>query len=148
MTLSAVGLLLFGRIFGPILIVPSMSVILAMTMATDPLVIRRPWIGIALSVATLLVPLALELGGVNERTFAIEHGAIALRSAVVRYDDWRVLALVVTAVVGTTAAASLYSRALAKSRREARRAVAIQAWHLRKMLPIAAPTARVVERGC
>jgi serine/threonine-protein kinase len=132
---NSVLLVPIAHVFGPLLLAPAVAVLFAMGMSTQPLAIRRTWLVPTLVGAAWLGAIALELFGVVEPSFRVVDGAIELRSSVVRSDSLRFVAVLVAGVLMTIVASSLFARAVAASRHDAQRRVAVQAWHLRKMLP-------------
>jgi hypothetical protein len=88
----------------------------------------------AILLAGWLAPLALEQLGVIAPTWRIEDGQIVSMSSVL-WLGASTRVLVIFAHVVLIGATGLFAHALATSRHAAQRALQIQAWQLRQLLP-------------
>jgi serine/threonine-protein kinase len=141
-------IVLVGRFAGPFVITPALVVVMTMGMANESRIMRRPWLTIGAVCAAWLVPWLLEETGWLERTWTVGADGLTLHSTSLHLDDWRAPVTIGVATLVTIIASGVFARALATARRNAQRAHAIQAWHLRKLLPVAPPPARAPQPGC
>jgi eukaryotic-like serine/threonine-protein kinase len=126
---------LMSRMFGSLVIVPTVTCIMALSITSYPQNIDRARIVIGILIASWLVPFLLEWQGVISRTWWVVDGAVVSTSSMFRIGgDATVLLLVFANVLGILVF-GLFANKLATSRRDAQRQVEIQAWHLRQLLP-------------
>ena len=126
---------LFARMLGPFMIVPSIITVLALSWMSYPTTLARPWPPVISLLAAIVVPLVLEAAGVLSSTWRVDGDTIATTSAVLSSDGPLTTVLLISGTLGTAIVAFVIARSLALSRRDALRKVEIQAWHLRKLLP-------------
>ncbi|HWO17963.1 MAG TPA: serine/threonine-protein kinase [Kofleriaceae bacterium] len=132
---NALLVALLSRTFGSLIIVPSVTCVMALSLTSYPQNIDRPKVVIALLVGSWLLPVLLEWAGALEATWRVTGGAVVSTSSLVRIGGAPTTALLVFAHVTTIVVIGLFAHALAASRRDAQRQVEIQAWHLRQLLP-------------
>jgi serine/threonine protein kinase len=134
-TVNVVELMVLTRLLGPFLVVPGVIGATASTWLTYPALARRPWLPISAMVAVLGVPIALEALGVLRATWHVAHHAIVSTSAVLALGGPATTVLLVGSALGTVLITGWLARTLALERRASEHRLAIQAWHLRKLLP-------------
>ena len=134
-TANATLAALLSRTYGSLIIVPAVTCVMAVSLTSYPLLIDRRWIVILLLVASWLVPVVLELGGVVPGTFGLEEHVLRLTSHVMSIEGNHTLAILIGSNVVTIVVIGLFASALATSRRNAQRQTEITAWHLRQLLP-------------
>ncbi len=122
------------RLVGPFIIAPTLVTTTLIAYAAHPALgsIRVVAVILASGVA---VPWALELLGVLTRTYHFVDGNLVLSSAALTFTAAPVqlaFALLLVALVGIVA---LLARGMALRQRGATRALELQAWHLRQILP-------------
>jgi serine/threonine-protein kinase len=125
---------LFERIGGPFLFTPLYACIIAIGVGTQ---VRRERRGVALLAlaVTFVVPIVLELTGVLSRTFWMTPNGLLTNGTV--YDG-RTNFDVFGMLLGTFALCTLlvtYTLTMNRARKAAQREAAMQAWHLRQLLP-------------
>jgi eukaryotic-like serine/threonine-protein kinase len=126
---------LMSRMFGSLVIVPTVTCIMALSITAYPQNIDRARIVIGILIASWIVPVILEWQGVISRTWWVVDGAVVSTSSMFRIGgDATVLLLVFANVLGLLVF-GLFANKLATSRRDAQRQVEIQAWHLSQLLP-------------
>jgi hypothetical protein len=81
-----------------------------------------------------VIPLALEVTHVIDKTWQVLDGGILSTSGTIHVGGPLTSVLLVTGTVATLTVAAAFSRSLSFSRREAQRTVEMQAWHLRKLV--------------
>jgi hypothetical protein len=137
----AIGNVLLGallsRLFGPLIIAPVVSCIMAVSLTSYPQLMAHARIIIPMLVIAWLGPVLLELAGVLAPTWEVVDGAVVSTSHVVELSSGATSALLVFGNCMAIIVIGVFANALARSRREAQRSVEIQAWHLRQLLPAA-----------
>ena len=86
-------------------------------------------------VAGFLTPLALEALGVLAPTWEVRDGGLFSRAHALALEGSASVTLVIGACVTTFVIAGIHSVTIARAGQHARRQLAIQAWHLRQLLP-------------
>jgi len=127
---------LLSRLFGPLIITPVVSCIMAVSLTSYPALMAHARIVIPMLVAAWLGPVLLELAGVLERTWRVVDGAVISTSHVVELSSTATSALLIFGNCMAIIVVGAFANALARSRREAQRSVEIQAWHLKQLLPM------------
>ncbi|MEO8699330.1 MAG: protein kinase [Kofleriaceae bacterium] len=122
---GAVVMVLATRVFGDLVVVPGMIGVQIVGYLAYPGLIRRPLYPLALVVATLLAPLALG------PDWELTGDAIVVHAPAIELTPGLIVAANLTVLV----VLGLFAWALACARREAQRALEIQAWHLRNLIP-------------
>jgi hypothetical protein len=137
----AIGNVLLGallsRLFGPLIIAPVVSCIMAVSLTSYPQLMAHARIIIPMLVLAWLGPVLLELAGVLAPTWEVVDGAVVSTSHVVELSSGATSVLLVFGNCMAIIVIGVFANALARSRREAQRSVEIQAWHLRQLLPAA-----------
>ncbi len=123
-----------SRVLGPFVIPPGVAVIVAMAVMTDPGV--RVWwlVPACLGLAPILA-LVLEETGVIATTMHGYGDHLELGSSAVHLPAELVAAGLVGYVLALSAVAVLFARGVAAVHHENRRRLAVQAWHLQRLLP-------------
>jgi hypothetical protein len=125
---------LFERIGGPFLFTPLYACIIAIGVGTQ---VRRERRGVALLAlaVTFCLPIVLELTGVLQRTFRLTPDGIVGNGTVFDpHGGFDTLGI----VLGNLALCAMlvtYALTMNRARKAAQREAALQAWHLRQMLP-------------
>jgi hypothetical protein len=125
---------LFERIGGPFLFTPLYACIIAIGVGTQ---VRRERRGTALAVLAIAMalPIVLELTGVLSRTFEMTpNGLLTIGMVFNGHGDLDVAGM----LLGTFALCALlvtYTLTMNRARKAAQREAALQAWHLRQLLP-------------
>jgi hypothetical protein len=131
---------LSSRLIGPFITGPAVIGIIAMGMMAQPDLLDRPLLVLSLLVAAFVAPVVLEALGAIDSTWSIENDSVISRSAVIHLEKVPTTVILVAGNVATIVITGLFSRALAKSRREAQRGVELHAWRLQQLVPVAART--------
>jgi serine/threonine-protein kinase len=130
-------LALLSRLLGPFLVVPGLAA--ATTMAFSFYPWMKMWIlWLAIS-AAVLAPLGLEMLGVLPRTVSVEGGDLVLSAPALELRVPQIEITLVAYVVALVGISALLARRLAGAQRETRRALHLQAWHLRQLMPSRRP---------
>ena len=141
---NALLLVLFGRVFGPWILVPALAGGLAMTLLGAPGVGSHPRKVLAALALGYVAPIALEAAGVLTRTWELTGGKLLTWSASLEWHGGLAVAFLIVANLTTFVVIGLFARSLADSRREAHRKVEIQRWHLAQLVPAEAHRGRRV----
>ncbi len=126
--------LLFSFAATPFFIAPSLGVITAMSIATHPRVAKVPLLVGAVTTSVLL-PLVLELIGVVPRSMAVADDTLTLTTSATGLDYATTTIALVLYVVALVAMSVILAKALTSDRRRAQRAVQLQSWQLRQLMP-------------
>ena len=125
---------LFGWMVSPIVIGPGPAVIMVSLLAAHRRLIP-PWIlALLTSVATLL-PWLLELAGVFDSRMSVTGSSIVLETAATKLDPSATLAGLLIYIVALIHLAALIARLSDDDRRKVRRAMQLQSWQLRQLVP-------------
>jgi hypothetical protein len=130
-TLAAV----LSRAFGPLIIAPAVTCVMAVSLTSYPQLIDRAKSVIALLALSWSVPVFLERIGVLRSTWWVAEGEVVSTSSLVTIGGTSTAPLLIVANIITIVVIGLFANALARSRRDAQRQMEIQAWHLRQLLP-------------
>jgi eukaryotic-like serine/threonine-protein kinase len=125
---------LFERVGGPFLFTPLYACIIAIGVGTQVRRERRG-VGLVALAVTLATPIVLELTGVLPRTFRMTPDGLLTNGTV--YDG-RATMDFVGMLIGSFALCALlvtYTLTMNRARKAAQREAALQAWHLRQLLP-------------
>jgi len=140
MWIIAIGNVLLGallsRLFGPLIITPVVSCIMAVSLTSYPQLMAHARIVIAMLVLAWIGPVLLEYAGVLAPTWTVIDGAVVSTSHAVELSSTATSALLIFGNCMAIMVIGAFANALARSRREAQRAVEIQAWHLKQLLPM------------
>jgi serine/threonine-protein kinase len=133
---NALLVALVARLAGPFTFAPTLACVILMSVMAYPVFVQRWAMLVAIVGVGYLVPIVLESTGVLESTFAIRDGELLSHAGALAVHDRTLVVLVVTSlaflVVGGIDAARIY-----RAGRDARLQLAMQAWHLRQLLPAA-----------
>ncbi len=126
--------LLFSLVATPFFIAPSLGVITAMSIATHPRVAKTPML-VAVVASSVLFPLLLELAGVVPRSLTVADDTLTMHTAARGLDYATTTIALVLYVVSLLAMAVILAKTLTGDRRRAQRAVQLQSWQLRQLMP-------------
>ncbi len=132
---------MLGRLFGPFVFIPPTMAIVIFGMAAQPEFVERPFVVIGGGIAALVVPIVLEATGVISSTWSLSNGGLEIHSDAIAIGGAPTATLLIAGTIATMIVAGLFSRGLARSRRDAHRRLEIHAWHLAQMLPVETPPA-------
>jgi len=135
---NALLIALVCRMVGPFIIAPTLVMTTLMAYAAH-VRFGRIRIVAAILTASVAVPWALEAGGVLSPTYRFIGGELVLSSDLVRFTAAPVQLAFAILLVTLVAVVAVLSRTLAMRQREATRRLELQAWHLRQIVPTAAP---------
>jgi hypothetical protein len=130
---------MLGRLFGPFVFIPPTMAIVIFGMAAQPEFVDHPLTVIGGGVAAFIVPIVLEATGVISSTWSVASGRLEIHSDSIDIGGAPTVTLLIAGTIATLVVAGLFSRGLARSRRDAHRRLEIHAWHLAQMLPVDAP---------
>jgi serine/threonine-protein kinase len=136
LSVQLVSVTMFSRIASPFLMTPTLLAAMLLGATSIPWLIDRRWAVLVVSLAGLLVPLALEAAGVFGDTWWFTDG-VGLTTTSTVFEATGTINMLGT-VIGSIAMVVLvsqYALGIARDRREALRALQIQAWHLKQLLP-------------
>ena len=132
---NVVMLGLMTRMLGPFTFVPAIACIVVMSAMAYPAFIARPALLIATLVLGFLAPIALELSGAIRRTWEIRGDDLINHPGALAVAGTPTIALLVVGCVATIAVAGVHAARIYRTSRSAQRQLAMQAWHLRQLLP-------------
>ncbi len=120
-------------VFGPLIVLPVVAI--ATGAGYIAALGKRVPLVIAAMLATLLVPLALELTGVIPRSIHFVDGALVLTPRMVAYPPTATLILLVVTHVVVMVAAMNFVWKIRRAAANAEQRLAIQAWQLGQLVP-------------
>jgi eukaryotic-like serine/threonine-protein kinase len=127
---------LTSTLFGPFVVVPGAAAVTVASLLVNlraNAAARRA--ALLLGLASVLVPMALQLTGLAAPSYVFEQGSIRIVSNLVQFRPWPAFLLLATGSIATVAATVFaVSRAVETLVKSERRNFA-QAWRLRQMLP-------------
>jgi eukaryotic-like serine/threonine-protein kinase len=126
---------MLSRLFGPLVITPVVSCIMAVSLTSYPELMRHTRVVLSLLVVAWLGPVVLEYAGVLRPTWGVAGGMVISTSRVVAVSETATSAILIGANTLAIVVIGSFANALARARRDAQRQVEIQAWHLRQLLP-------------
>jgi serine/threonine-protein kinase len=130
---------LFGWMVSPIVIGPGPAIIMVTLLAPHRRLIR-PWLLALMTVIATLSPWLLELAGVLPDRTSVSGHTLLLQTAAGELDPRATLAGLFIYIVALIHLAALLSRLQDDDRRKVRRAMQLQSWQLRQLVP--RPTSR------
>jgi serine/threonine-protein kinase len=125
----------FSRICGPFLIVPLAVVTVAVSIITQPQMLRRPVVGTMICVMGFITPLVLEALGVLDTTWHVDPDQFVFRSTAVHLGGVASEVLLIGATLAGIVVSGVFSWALAVTRRDAVHQLEIQSWRLMQLVP-------------
>ena len=125
----------FTRVSGPFMLTPIVTCAALMQLSAIRQLNSRMSIIIAWTVVAVMLPFVLEWTGVVDRTYGISQGGVISSSEIFDMESsFDELVLVVGNLIFTVFA-GLVAVYITRRRMDANRAMTIQAWHLRQLLP-------------
>ncbi len=126
---------LVTRIAGPFLLTPLVICGVMIAFSAEAWTIARPRVLLAWVVATVMTPFALEWAGVLEQTWFVDPDGFVARSAIYELPGAVAGVALVVANLVFICIVGLYALEINRIAQAAQRALHIQAWHLRQLLP-------------
>jgi eukaryotic-like serine/threonine-protein kinase len=123
------------RMVGPFTFVPALTCVVIMSTMAYPAFIVRSWLLITLIAVGFLIPIVLELAGVLSSTWEIQSGQLISHAGALEIGGTPTLALLILASLATIMIAGTLAGRIYRAGRDAQRQLAMQAWHLRQLLP-------------
>jgi eukaryotic-like serine/threonine-protein kinase len=138
--LGMIGLVLVGRLFGPLVLVPGLAATTAASFCMQVTGVRR--LGyLAAAAAVVVVPLALELLGILPPSYRFEGGHVILDPHLTSLPQTATLVFLVTATVAAIVVPPLLLSRTRDSLRRAERDLSIHTWQMEQLLPADARSA-------
>jgi eukaryotic-like serine/threonine-protein kinase len=131
--LNALLLVLFGRIFSPMILGPTLAVATVAALSSFPR-LNTPVV-FSLMIAGVLVPILLEIAGVVPRTTTYAANAITIIPDALAFGATSTPLMLCGAYVATIIVVGMVVRSLSHAHRTARRKLEEQTWMLEQLLP-------------
>ena len=125
---------LLGWMVSPIVIGPGPAIIMVTLMAAHRRLIPS-WILALMTVLATLAPWIIEIAGLTETRTGVSGNFLMLRTAADQLDSSATLAGLFMYIVALIHLAALLSRLQDDDRRRVRRAMQLQSWQLRQLMP-------------
>jgi serine/threonine-protein kinase len=125
----------FSRICGPFVFVPLGIVPVAVSVITNPQMLRRPVVAILICVMGFVVPLVLEALGVLGPTWHVGQDQFVFLSTIVHLGGVASEVFLIGAPILCIVIAGAVSWALAMARRDAVHQLELQSWRLMQLVP-------------
>ena len=132
---NAVLVALIARMAGPFTFAPTIVCVMAMSVMAYPVFTQRSSLLLAILAAGYLVPVVLELAGALPSTFEIRDGELVSHAGALVVHQ-RTLVLLIASSVAFLVVSSVDAARIYRANRQARLQLAMQAWHLRQLLPM------------
>jgi serine/threonine-protein kinase len=126
---------LLARVMTPFLLAPSVAMVTGTVFAMVPQLGRVVWALYAIFAAAILMPFVAELVGVMASTVTFQGDAIVLHTAATRLDPTFTLAGLSLFVAIVLAIAIGLTRGIVNDRNRSQRALQLQSWQLRQLVP-------------
>jgi serine/threonine-protein kinase len=131
----AVLIVVLTRLFSPIVFVPGLILAASFGLATYPRLIDRPKLVLGVLASAFVLPMILEAAGVWSSTWTLDDGSVKITSAAAVMSGPAAKALIICSNLGLILIGGWFARSIAVARRNAQHSLAVQAWHLRQLLP-------------
>jgi serine/threonine-protein kinase len=128
-----VVMLLYSRVLGPFVLPPGIAALIAMIVLTHP-TLRAWWLVIALMAAGPITAWLLEEAGVFAVTVFSDGDQLELRSTMIELPAGIATIGLGFYIASLLVIAALFGRRVANAHHENRHRLAVQAWHLRRLL--------------
>jgi serine/threonine-protein kinase len=125
---------LFGWMISPIVIGPGPAIVMVTLMAAHRRVFR-PWQLALLTCVATLAPWLLEIAGVLDSRISVSGNTLLIHTAAGALDPNATLAGLFIYIIALIHMAALLSRLQDDDRRKTRRAMQLQSWTLRQLVP-------------
>jgi serine/threonine-protein kinase len=125
----------FTRLAGPFVLTPLMICCGLIALTSIAWLVERPRFVLGWALVATMLPIVLEWLGALPKTWQIEDGRMIVVSDIVRTHGRLDEVSLVAANLLFTIVVALMLVVLNRSRREGKRKLFIQAWHLRQLLP-------------
>jgi serine/threonine-protein kinase len=139
MVIYAIGnsalLAIMTRLAGPLLVVPAVVAFVTGSLVTYPTFLVRKWLLIAIMLAGLIVPLALEAVGVLAPTWKMTDAGLLSFGDAMHVHGIPTIVTVVLAAVAVAVMAGIQSARIGNASRAAHHRLVLQAHQLRQLLP-------------
>jgi len=123
------------RMAGPFTFVPAITCVVIMSVMAYPIFIEKSFALIGLIIVGFLVPIVLELTDQVTRTWEIKDGALISHAGALEIGGTPTLAMLIGASIATIVIAGVHAGRIYRASRDANRALVMQSWHLRQLLP-------------
>ena len=133
---------MLSRMAGPFTFVPGLACVITMSVMAYPIFIAKPWLLIALLLAGLLAPVALEHWGLLASTWDLANGELISHAGALKIGGTRTAAMLVAANAVMIVVAGIDAARIYRANRDASVQLVTQAWHLRQLLPTVSRPAR------
>ena len=137
LTASSVAIGLVSFVFGPFLLVPSLAATNAIFFAMNADAHLRRFV-VGASVAAVLVPLVLSLGGIEASYYAFEGGVMTIASPMVAFPPVLVMGLLLVVSIALVVTPTVLAGRMRDELARAEEKVLLQAHYLAQLVPEAA----------
>ena len=137
-----VVIVLLGQLLSPFIFIPIVICGLLVGLGGQPQLLGHPRLVIAGGLSAFVLPCVLERAGVLPRTWELVDDKLIITPGLVHLAGVSGYMLLIVGHVFLLTVISIFLRAQIGSRRDARRAIEIQAWQLRQLLPARSPVTR------
>jgi serine/threonine-protein kinase len=134
---NAALLVLLSRMAGPFTFVPALACFMIMSVMSYPAFVQRPWALIATIIVGFLAPIVLEQLDLLPMTWELRAGQLISHAGALELGGSSSLWMVLIASVATILIAGVHAATVSKANRSSQHQLAMQAWHLRQLIPAA-----------
>jgi hypothetical protein len=136
---GAVAIVLVSQLLSPFIIIPIVVCAFVVGLGGQAQLLRHPRLVLAAGLALFVVPNLLEMAHLLPRTWQLVDGKLVITPGLIHLSGTAAYALLLVGQVFLIAVICVFLRSLTANRRHARRAIEIQAWQLRQLLPARPP---------
>ncbi len=130
---ATILLVVIARLFGPLLAAPTVALGLAVAGGFHPLAPR--WSSVAFASLGVLLPFALELGGVIAPPYSFEPGGMLVHPMLAWLPAVPTTVYLVLSSLAVVVSVSAYVLAVRRALDDAQRTALVQSWQLRHLVP-------------
>jgi serine/threonine-protein kinase len=127
--------IVFSRLWSPLIFLPAYINTVSLTVGLQPAARAKAGRIVAAAALAFIIPIALEAAGVLSPTWVVADDSIRITSNAVELGNAWSLVLLLGGNLVLIVVNALFGWSAAMARHDAQRELAIQAWHLRQMLP-------------
>lgn len=132
--LTALAYVAMSRLFGPLLLIPTLASTYAACIQVHPSALARR-MGFATGAVVLVAPLLLELWGALPKSYLFSAEGITVRPQALFLPETPTLVVLVCANLGIALATTWFVGRIRDALSDAQRALLLHAWQLERLLP-------------
>jgi serine/threonine-protein kinase len=129
---ALLAMMAVSRLFGPLVLGPTLIATYAITLQVHPSRAMRR-VMLALAVASMIVPVVLELIGVLPASYVYEHGRMVIVPQLIELGPGGSIAVLLVASTASMVTPAIFVGQIRDALSAAERRMLLQAWHFRRL---------------